>query len=55
MHLTPADHDPPAAFVPVLQRMHASGITIADVLADSGYATAYPETWALPIRSSAPT
>ena len=51
MHLSSCDHDPPAAFVPVLERMHASGITIADVLADSGYSYRVPETWALPIRA----
>jgi hypothetical protein len=50
MHLASCDHDPPAAFVPVLQRMKASGITITDVLADSGYAYRVPETWSLPIR-----
>jgi len=42
--------DPPAALVPVLERMHASGIAIGDVLADSGYAYRRPETWALPLR-----
>jgi len=50
MHLASCDHDPPPAFVPVLQRMHATGITITDVLADSGYAYRIPTTWALPIR-----
>jgi hypothetical protein len=51
MHLSSCDHDPPPAFVPVLERMVASGITIADVLADSGYAYRVPATWALPIRA----
>jgi hypothetical protein len=51
MLLTSCDHDPPAAFVPVLQRMKASGITLADVLADSGYAYRKPATWALPVRT----
>jgi hypothetical protein len=50
MHLSSCDHDPPPAFVPVLQRMHNSGITISDVLVDSGYSYRIPETWALPIR-----
>jgi hypothetical protein len=50
MLLASCRHDPPAALVPVLERMSASGITIADVLADSGYAYRIPETWALPIR-----
>ncbi len=51
MHLASCDHDPPAALVPVLERMAASGIAIGDVLADSGYAYRIPETWALPIRA----
>jgi hypothetical protein len=51
MLLTSCHLDPPAALVPVLQRMSASGITITDVLADSGYAYRIPETWALPIRA----
>ena len=50
MHLSSCDHDPPPAFVPVLKRMHTTGITISDVLADSGYSYRVPETWALPIR-----
>jgi hypothetical protein len=50
MHLASCDHDPPAAFVPVLERMVSDGITITDVLADSGYSYRVPETWALPIR-----
>jgi hypothetical protein len=51
MHLASCDHDPPGAFVPVLQRMTASGIQVADVLADSGYAYRIPKTWALPVRA----
>ena len=51
MHLASCDHDPPAALVPVLQRMTRDGIAIADVLADSGYAYRIPTTWALPIRA----
>ena len=43
--------DPPAAFVPVLDRMASDNITIADVLADSGYAYRVAENWALPIRA----
>jgi hypothetical protein len=50
MLLTSCDHDPPAALVPVLQRMKASDITLSDVLADSGYAYRVPATWALPVR-----
>ena len=50
IHLSSCDHDPPAAFVPVLERMHATGIPITDLLVDSGYSYRIPETWALPIR-----
>lgn len=48
--LTSCKVDPPAALVPVLERMAMSGIEIGDVLADSGYAYRVPETWALPMR-----
>jgi hypothetical protein len=51
MHLASCDHDPPPAFVPVLERMKASGIALADLLADSGYSYRVPATWALPIRA----
>jgi hypothetical protein len=51
MLLTSCDHDPPPAFVPVLERMKAAGITISDVLTDSGYAHRIPENWALPVRA----
>jgi hypothetical protein len=51
MLLTSCHTDPPAALVPVLERMHNTGIAIADVLADSGYAYRVPKTWALPIRA----
>ena len=44
------DVDPPAALVPVLERMVESGIAIGDVLADSGYAHRVAQTWALPVR-----
>lgn len=43
--------DPPAAFVPVLCRLAASGVALGDVLADSGYAHRLPERWALPLRA----
>jgi len=42
--------DPPAALVPVIERMAAAGIALGDVLADSGYAYRVAETWALPMR-----
>ena len=51
MQLTSCHIDPPPAFVPVLERMASDSITIADVLADSGYAYRIPENWALPIRA----
>jgi len=49
--LTTCSADPVPAFVPVLQRMHASGVAIGDVLADSGYSYRVPENWAAPLRS----
>jgi hypothetical protein len=50
IQLASCDHDPPPALVPVIERMHTSGIEIGDLLADSGYAYRKPETWALPLR-----
>ena len=50
IQIASCDHDPPAALVPVIERMHTSGIQIGDLLADSGYAYRVPETWALPLR-----
>jgi hypothetical protein len=50
IQLTSCDVDPPPALVPVIERMAADGISIGDVLADSGYAYRRPETWALPLR-----
>ena len=50
VHVASCDHDPPPALVPVLQHMTANGITIGDVLADSGYAYRVAEDWALPVR-----
>jgi hypothetical protein len=51
IHIASCNHDPPPAFVPVLGRMHNTGIAIGDILADSGYAYRIPETWALPVRA----
>ncbi len=51
IHLATCHLDPPAAFVPVLERMHQTGITIGDVLVDSGYSYRVPATWALPLRA----
>jgi hypothetical protein len=50
IHTAACHTDPPAALVPVIERMHTSGIQIGDLLADSGYAYRRPETWALPLR-----
>jgi hypothetical protein len=50
IHIASCDHDPPRAFVPVLQRMTADGIKLSDVLADSGYAYRVANDWALPVR-----
>ena len=51
IHLAGCKADPPAALVPVLERMGAAGIQIGDLLADSGYAHRVAETWALPVRA----
>ncbi len=48
--LTSCQIDPPASFVPVLQRMHKDGTAIGDLLADSGYAYRVAADWALPVR-----
>ncbi|MGH9296545.1 MAG: hypothetical protein ACRDZP_01040 [Acidimicrobiales bacterium] len=43
--------DPPPAFVPVLDRLAASGAAIGDVLSDCGYSHRTAEHWALPLRA----
>jgi hypothetical protein len=48
--LTSCHLDPPAALVPVLERMTNDGIVLGDLLADSGYAYRKPDTWAIPLR-----
>lgn len=50
IHLAGCQHDPPAQIIPVIQHMHADGIAIGDLLADSGYSYRVPQTWALPLR-----
>jgi hypothetical protein len=50
IQLASCEHDPPAALVPVIERMVSSAIKIKDLIADSGYAYRIPERWALPIR-----
>ena len=49
--LTSCHVDPPPAFVPVMEKMVASGVALGDVLADSGYAHRIPGHWALPLRA----
>jgi hypothetical protein len=49
--LTTCSHDPVPAFIPVMQRLHASGVAIGDVLADSGYAHRTAANWARPLRA----
>ncbi|MGH2748716.1 MAG: hypothetical protein ACRDKB_12465 [Actinomycetota bacterium] len=49
--LTTCAKDPVQAFVPVMQRLHASGHAIGDVLADSGYAHRTAANFALPLRA----
>ena len=51
INLTACNIDPVPAFVPVLARQAASGITIGDVLADSGYAHRVAPNWATPLRA----
>lgn len=48
--ITGAQHDPPQQIVPVIQRMHQTGVAISDLLADPGYSYRTPEHWALPLR-----
>jgi hypothetical protein len=50
MSLTSCHLDPPAAMVPVLERLVSSAFVIGDVLADCGYSNRVPSTWAIPLR-----
>jgi hypothetical protein len=50
--LSSCRHDPVRAFAPVLTAMHAAGIPLGDVLADSGYAHRDADAWALPLRAA---
>ncbi len=45
IQLASCDHDPPAALLPTLRRMHDSAIKMGDLLADSGYSYRVAETW----------
>jgi hypothetical protein len=42
--------DPVRAFTAVLERLHAAGTALGDVLDDSGYAHRAAQAWALPVR-----
>jgi hypothetical protein len=50
MILTPCRLDPARALVTVLTRMPAAGITLGDILGDSGYAHRDAEARAIPLR-----
>ena len=50
--LSSCRHDPVRALVPVLTAMPAAGISLGDILADSGYAHRDPGAWALPLRQA---
>ena len=52
MTLTSCHHDPARALVPVLTRMPGHGITLGDILADSGYAHRDAGAWAIPLRAA---
>lgn len=43
-------HDPAAALAEVLASMPAGGVSLGDILADSGYSHRQPGTWAIPLR-----
>jgi hypothetical protein len=51
IHIASPKHDPPAQIVPVIARMHAAGIPIKDLLADTGYSYREARTFALPLRT----
>jgi len=45
-------HDPVRAFAPVLTALPAAGISLGDILDDSGYAHRDADAWALPLRQA---
>lgn len=49
--LTTCAKDPVKEFVPVIKRLHSSGVVIGDVIADSAYAHRTAENFALPLRA----
>ena len=50
IQLTSCHHDPPGAFVSVIERMAEAGIALGDILADCGYSYREAANWALPLR-----
>jgi hypothetical protein len=50
MTLTSCGLDPARALVPVLTAMPPAGITLGDIIADSGYSHRDPAAWAIPLR-----
>ena len=47
-----SSHDPAAALAGVLASMPAAGVSLGDILADSGYSHRVPDTWADPLRAA---
>jgi hypothetical protein len=45
-------HDPVRAFAPVLTALPTAGISLGDILDDSGYAHRDADAWALPLRQA---
>jgi len=45
-----SSHDPAAALAGVLASMPAGGVSLGDIIADSGYSHRVPATWANPLR-----
>jgi hypothetical protein len=50
MTLTSCHRDPARALVPVLEKMPPAGISLGDILADSGYSHRDARAWATPLR-----
>jgi len=55
MTLSSCARDPARALVPVLQKMPADGISLGDIIADSGYSHRVPAGWAIPLRQAGAT
>jgi hypothetical protein len=50
--LSSCRRDPVPALVPVLTALPAAGISLGDILADSGYSYRIPANWAIPMRAA---